>query len=398
MALALARRRPAAARHDVLAFVADAETRQAVGSAFGAAGLNAAVLDGGLDAALKQVEPESGATVIVVDIAGAAAPVPDIAALAAAADPGTRLVAIGAVNDIALYRDLVGAGAADYLVKPVDPALLLAAVAERQPDAKAGGAAAGRVSAIVGVRGGVGATTVAVNLAWLLAGEHKVKTALVDLDVHFGTAALALDLEPGRGLREALERPGRIDALFIERAMVRATDRLFVLGGEEPLADTAALDPAAGAALLAELRRSFAHVVVDLPRPVLLADARILASVNDLVLVCEPSLAGVRDAARLLALARDAAPQARVRIVTTAVAGAKPKLPRAEFGRSIGHVLAEDIPFDPKTAASAANAGKPLSEVGRAAPAVKALRQLAAALVARSDAKPAGLLQRLFRR
>src|SRR3546814_12142741 len=90
-------------------------------------------------------------------------------------------------------------------------------------------------TAVIGVRGGVGGSTVASSLAWLLAEKEHRSTALLDLDVHFGTGAMAFDLEPGRGLTDELENPSRIDGLFIERAMVRATERLAVPSAEAPM-------------------------------------------------------------------------------------------------------------------------------------------------------------------
>ena len=90
-------------------------------------------------------------------------------------------------------------------------------------------------TAVIGTRGGVGASTLATSLAWLFSADDKMPTALLDLDVHFGTGALALDLEPGRGLTDAIENPGRIDGLFIERAMIRANDHLAILSAEAPM-------------------------------------------------------------------------------------------------------------------------------------------------------------------
>ncbi|MDV7396632.1 P-loop NTPase, partial [Arthrospira platensis SPKY1] len=96
--------------------------------------------------------------------------------------------------------------------------------------------------AVIGARGGVGATTVAVNCAWLLAHDLELKTALIDLDLYFGSCALALDVEPGKGFREALENPERIDGLFLERAMVRVSDKLFLLAAEDDLETASGFD------------------------------------------------------------------------------------------------------------------------------------------------------------
>ena len=102
--------------------------------------------------------------------------------------------------------------------------------------------------------------------AWLLAEQHKENTALVDLDLHFGTVALNLDTDPGSGLCEALEQPSRIDALFVDRATVKVSDTLRILAAEAAVAETLMIDAGAIDVLLYELRRKFAWVVIDLPR------------------------------------------------------------------------------------------------------------------------------------
>ena len=122
------------------------------------------------------------------------------------------------------------------------------------------------MAAVIGVRGGVGASTIATSLAWLMGDKAGRSTALLDLDVHFGTGALALDLEPGRGLTDAIENPSRIDGLFIERAMVRANEKLCVLSAEAPINQPMLTDGSAFYQLQEEIRHAFESTVLDLPR------------------------------------------------------------------------------------------------------------------------------------
>ena len=131
-------------------------------------------------------------------------------------------------NDVRLYRDLIASGIQDYLLKPFGADQLRDALAQAQAvflaPRDAGPERPHMTVAVVGTRGGVGASSMATSLAWMLSDKKKRPTALLDLDIHFGTNALAMDLEPGRGLTDAIENPSRIDGLFIERAMVRASD------------------------------------------------------------------------------------------------------------------------------------------------------------------------------
>jgi pilus assembly protein CpaE len=154
----------------------------------------------------------------------------------------------------------------------------------------------------------------------MLAQEQHKRVALVDLDLFFGSCGLTLDLEMGPGFREALENPSRIDGLFIERAMIRATENLFVLSAEEALDYAIAFDPSAIELLLEHLRRDFQAVVVDLPRFGARTQTAIMTPPCSIVLVSEPSLAGMRDTQRLVKLFTSLAPKAELSVVLTASA------------------------------------------------------------------------------
>ena len=171
------------------------------------------------------------------------------------------------------------------------------------------------MAAVIGVRGGVGASTIATSLAWLMGDKAGRSTALLDLDVHFGTGALALDLEPGRGLTDAIENPSRIDGLFIERAMVRANDKLCVLSAEAPINQSMLTDGSAFYQLQEEIRHAFEGTVIDLPRNMMVQYPHLLDDVHVVVVVAEFTLAGTRDAIRILSWLKANAPQARVIVV-----------------------------------------------------------------------------------
>ena len=196
---------------------------------------------GGLRNAIQSLAVAASPNILVVDLSECSDPLTDINALAEVCEPGTVVIAVGQVNDVRLYRDLIASGIHDYLLKPLASGQVRDALNEAQavfsaPKAVDAQAARRHIStAVVGTRGGSGASTVATSLAWLFSDEHKLPTAMLDLDVHFGTGALTLDLEPGRGLTDAIDNPGRIDGLFIERAMVKASEKLAVLSAEAPI-------------------------------------------------------------------------------------------------------------------------------------------------------------------
>ena len=198
----------------------------------------------------------------------------------------------------------------------------------------------GQVVAFIGSRGGVGTTTTAVACAWVLAEQHEAPTMLLDLDLHFGTVALKLDVEPGSGLCEALEQPSRIDALFVDRAAIKITDRLRVLAAEAPVAETLIVDAGAIDVLLYELHRKFGWVVVDLPRWVTPTQRIVLGAANRVVVVCERSLDGLRDTVRLQAFLREHAPQCQVLLIDSGAAAERSGIGKAEFEKAVGK------PFD----------------------------------------------------
>jgi pilus assembly protein CpaE len=218
-------------------------------------------------------------------------------------------------------------------------------------------------------------------------GEKEGRsTALLDLDVHFGSAALSLDLEPGRGLTDAIENPSRIDGLFIERAMVRANDKLAVLSAEAPISAPIVTDGAAYYQLQEEMRAAFECTVVDLPRAMLVQHPHLLADINAAVLVTELTLAAARDTIRLLSWLRSNAPQVEVTVLANKVhPGATPEIARKDFEGSIERKIELIMPFDQKLAAQAAKLGKPIAEVGKGSKTVAPLIGLAAQLVATGD-------------
>jgi pilus assembly protein CpaE len=247
------------------------------------------------------------------------------------------------------------------------------------------------MTAFIGVRGGVGASLLASSIAWMLGERAGRSTAFLDLDIHFGTGALALDLEPGRGLTDAIENPSRIDGLFIERAMVKANERLAVLSAEAPINQPLMTDGAAFFQLQEEMKAAFECTVIDLPRHMLVQHPHLLHDVQATVVVTEFTLAGARDAIRILSWLKANAPQTRILVVANRVpATGAAEISRKDFESSIERKVDVVIPFDPKLAVQAAKLGKPLAEVGKASKLGQALLELANALLETIDGGGAG--------
>jgi pilus assembly protein CpaE len=386
----------------VMAFLADDVTRQTLARLAGERKWSDPVIEGGgIEAAQRRLADGANADLLIVDLSGAADPLAAVNGLADVCEPGTRVIALGTVNDVRLFRALMEAGVVDYLVKPVAAEDLARAIDQ------ANGAGAvpsadprGQIVAVIGARGGVGASTVALNLAWLLSQERARKVALVDLDLHFGNIALSLDLETGSGFRDVLQNPARIDPLFLERASIRAAERLIVLGTEEPLAALRHWDAGAFRPLLEELAKAHDVVLLDLPRALALDHPELIAAADRTLLVADLSLAALRDVLRLRTLVRDLAPKTRIGLLLN-----RPRppvgddVPAAEFAKTLGEPATADLPYEGKAAMRAAGSGKPLAALARKARATVALRKLAGELAAQKPVRTRrrGLLARLLK-
>jgi len=334
-----------------------------------------------LDAALRRIRSGYAPRLLLLDIADLAAPIAEVSSARTVGGADLKIVTLGDLNDVALFRDLLAAGANDYLVKPPTRETLSAALEKRShASGKATDGGLGQVIVFTGSRGGVGTTTTAVSCAWLIAEERGERVALLDLDLHFGTIALKLDTDPGSGLCEALDQPSRIDSLFIDRAMVKVTENLRVLAAEASTTQHMIIDAGAIDVLLYELRRKFSKIVVDLPRGATPIQRVVLAAATHVVVVCERSLAGLRDTIRLQTLMREQAPQVRLWLVEAGATAARALLGKSDFEKGIAKSLDFAISYDAKSAGAAANSGQPLPVAVPRSPIVREFRKLAEVL------------------
>ena len=337
---------------------------------------------GGLRNAVQSLSVAASPNILLVDLSESGDPLSDINSLAEVCEPGTVVIAMGQVNDVRLYRDLIVSGLQDYLLKPFSPeqlrdVLSQAQVALNAPKVEADSTEKPHVStAVIGTRGGVGASTIATSLAWLMSNEKERLTALLDLDVHFGTGALSLDLEPGRGLTDAIDNPSRIDGLFIERAMIKANDKLSLLSAEAPINSPMMTDGTAFFQLQEEFRAAFECTIIDLPRDMLINYPHLLGDVNATVIVTELTLASARDAIRLLSWLKSHAAQSKVIVVANKVTSSNVEISRQDFENSIERNIDIMIPSDPKTAAQSAKLGQAFVEAGKSSKATNKIVEL----------------------
>jgi pilus assembly protein CpaE len=293
-------------RLTVIGFLGDPATEQVVRDGLGDLVANGMDLRRGtvrsaISAMAKMQTPE----VLIVDIAGEEQPLHALGELSDVVEPGVRVLVIGDTDDVDFYRHITrGMGVMEYLFKPITREAVarhFAPLITRKTigqDATRGG----RVVAIMGARGGVGSTTIAGNLSWLLGVMAKRHTVFLESDLHMGSGALLLGAKTGPGLRMALETPDRIDPLFVERAAQPVAERLHVLASEEKLSDPLNYAPGAARRLIETLRVRYNFIIVDVPFQPMPCNRELIEFAHHRVIVMDPSLASVRDTLRLLGL------------------------------------------------------------------------------------------------
>jgi pilus assembly protein CpaE len=350
----------AQARVPLLAFVADDETETALRGGLLNTVEGVEIHRGTILHAIRHLAKEPTPRVLVVDIARVANPMEELENLAGVCTPDVRVLVIGEDSDVGFYRDLVRSmGVAEYVHKPLTrdqvTRLFVPQIAGVTMDASA--ARGGSVIAVCGARGGVGTTTVAVNLALQLSNATRGHVALLDLHLRQGTTALMLGVKPVGGLRIALEQPDRADALFLDRVSVEINERLRLIAAEESLDGAPSPTPDGMRCVLELLRRRFNYVVMDLPSPASLAEMQALRAARHLLLVMTPDLASIRDADRMRQLASGLGTGHTTIVLNRVGMLGGLKLPLIEQG--LGGKPTVQIPELGKQLGRAANLGKP---------------------------------------
>lgn len=356
---------PLAIRYDrpsFVGFVADSKSEEVVRD-----GLIEAVSEdmdirrGNVRSAIAAMQKQATPRVLLVDVTGEEQPLTALSDLSNLVEPDVCVLVIGELENVDFYREVTrGLGAAEYLAKPLtrDTVSRHFGAFVRGHGPTADSVLGGRAIAVTGVRGGVGTTTLAVNLAWYLGVTMRRHTVLVDPDIHLGAAAFLLNVQPGPGLRMALEAPERIDALLAERAAQPAGDRLHVLAGEEKPSHLASHAPGAGESLLSALRRRYNFIVADVPFAPVPLYRELLDLVDQRVLVMDPSLASVRDTVRLLGLPNGPGQRQRAVVVLNRV-GVPGGLTRRQIEDTLKMKVDVAIPDLPRQVGNAATMGEP---------------------------------------
>jgi len=384
-------------RKPFVAFVSDAASEDVLRSGLVDLVANPIVRQGGIRAAIKSFEREESPHALLVDVSSANDPLADLDTLAGVCAPDTKVLVVGERNDIDFYRDITRhLGADEYVAKPLTrdkiSTLVGPYVAGDAPEAA--GTRGGRVVCVCGVRGGVGATTVAVNLAQQVAETTRSHVAVLDLHLRGGHVAMMSGVKPASALRHALENPQVVDSLFLERVSVAAGERVRVFAADEPFDSDPRPSPEGVAKVVDLLRQRFNLIIVDMPIPPSLADRQALAVARQILLVFTPDMASLRDVERARKMANALTGASRTMLVLN-----RSDMPGALKSNIVSEALSAKpdviIPDMPRQIARAGNLGRAaLNDSAKLRRALAPLTQELSGLRQRSG----GLLRRIFGR
>jgi pilus assembly protein CpaE len=333
---------------------------------------------GGLPAAIERYHDESTPNLLIIESGMRGRGLFDqLEELAGVCDPDTRVIVIGAANDIALYRELMKRGVSEYLVPPMTPLHLIRTISELflDPDQPF----AGKTVAFIGAKGGVGSSTVAHNCTWALTEGIQSDAVLVDLDLSFGTAGLDFNQDPAQTLGDALSDPERLDDALLDRLLVRCTDRLSLFSAPATLDKDWEFTPRDYETVLEKVRRQAPFVTLDLPHTWSPWVKQTLLSADQVVVTVAPDLASLRNAKNLFDLVTTARPNDEPPKIVINMAGMpkRPEIPIKDFAEALGTQPALVLPFEPQLFGKAANNGQMITELDAKSKAAEGFNHLA---------------------
>src|SRR3954471_2752345 len=357
-----------APRVSVQAYCETLETAAAVRSAGEDRRLGKAHLTvqmGGMAAAVEAYSTVPPPNVIILETEGRSDILAGLDQLATVCDPGTRVVVIGNANDAAPYRELVRRGVNDYVIGPVETLDVVRSICSLFSASET--IITGRVIAVVGAKGGVGASTVAHNVAWTIARDLALDSVVIDLDLAFGTAGLDYNQDPVQGIANAVLSQDRPDTALMERLLSKCTERLSLLAAPATLDRVYDFGAEAFDAIFDTLRMTTPCIVLDVPHQWSGWTRRALVNADDIVIVAEPDLANLRNTRNMLSVLKAARPNDRPPLYCINQVGMhkRAEIDVKAFAKTMESQPIAAIPFDSKLFSAAANNGQMIAEVSK---------------------------------
>ncbi len=340
------------------------------------------VMSGGVAKAAEYFRNQNTPNLVILEtIKGGEELMQGLAKLAEVCDPSTRVVIVGHINDIKLYRSLIEKGVSEYLVTPRSPLTIIKTISDLYVDPSA--PPVGRNIVFVGARGGVGSSTLCHNIAWSITENFNSDAILLDLDLPFGTASLDLEQDPSQGLAEALASPERLDDVLLERLLQKCTDRLSLFAAPNLLERDYKMDDDSIEAVLDIVRAAAPNIIIDLPHVWNSWSRKVLQSADEIVITATPDLASFRNVKNIVeALStyrtNDGEP---VLVLNQTKVPKRTEVPAEQFKEALGFGPSVIIDWDPQLFADASANGQTLMEVGPKSAAANAVTDIAAIIL-----------------
>ncbi len=302
-------------------------------------------------------------------------------------DPGTKVVAIGHVNDVLLYRELLRRGVSEYVVAPVKVLQIIESISAIYTDPETG--PVGQVIAFVGAKGGSGSSTVCHNTAFSIATALKSDVVIADFDLPFGTAGLDFNQDPLQGIADALASPERLDEMVLDRLLSRCSDHLSLFAAPGTLDRPYDLEPASCDTVLDVVRENVPWIAVDVPHLWTAWAKQVVLRADYVVITAAPDLANLRNTKNLVDQLKGSRPNDRPPLLVLNQVGVpkRPEISVKDFGYAIELEPKIVIDFDAQLFGTAANNGQMIEEVSDKSKAADAFRNLANCLTDRSEQK-----------
>ncbi|MEZ5852631.1 MAG: CtpF protein [Hyphomicrobiaceae bacterium] len=324
--------------------------------------------------------------------------------LAEFCDAGTKVLIIGHMNDVVLYRELLKRGVSEYLIAPVDTMQLMECISNLYNDPEAD--PVGHIFAFVGAKGGVGSSTICHNVSWCLSEALRSSVVIADFDLAFGTAGLDFNQDPVQGISEALQSPERLDEVLLDRLLTKCSNHLSLFAAPGTLDREYDLTPDACDIVLDVVRQNVPFVAADVPHIWTGWSKRLLTQADEIVITATPDLANLRNTKNIVDLLRQMRTNDRPPFLIMNMLGVpkRPEIPIKEFETALDLKITSVIDFDPETFGQAANNGQMVEEMAAKAKAAAQFREIAMALIGRREVKVekksalAPLLERLKRK
>jgi pilus assembly protein CpaE len=341
---------------------------------------------GGAAAAVAHYQESPTPNLIVIESSLARAQmIAELDRLAECCDAGTKVIMIGRMNDVVLYRELLKRGVSEYLIAPVTPIQLMESISSLYNDPQSD--PVGHIFAFIGAKGGTGSSTICHNVSWAMSEMLKTNVIIADLDLAFGTTGLDFNQDPLQGIADALSSPERLDEVLLDRLLTKCSEHLSIFAAPVVLDREYDISADACDMVLDVARQNVPYVAVDLPHTWSAWTKRVLLQADEVVITAAPDLANLRNAKNIVDLLRQARRNDRKPHLVLNMNGMpkRPEITAKEFEAALDLKAVATIAFDAETFGQAANNGQMIEELNAKSEAAAAFRSLAMTLTHRKE-------------